>query len=912
MENNSLIGNEWISVREIIGSGRYKRLGKSYSPFVALAKQGYVKTRTGIASTGATATYYKKSDLDELLWLFENYLSDKEILIRLGYMNTVGSLSHAKKSNAERFIPFFESVGIEYKYFENGLQSCRFYVNKEQFLDFLNTHIQTIDVPHKYKIEGWKLNRLEKKHNVPRIVFNDTYSFYRLEDANKYFNVTRYDEEELYTKEQSLKILGLENIHQLKKIRKEENIEPVRSRTNSYLKQDINNLLEKMEEIKNKYCTSINAAKICNLSVPPKHLPSYPATGLAKCAFGDWAMQQMYTLDDVYSYKKRIAVREKVSQAFEKSPVEAFEEILNIENISFSKSNKYTGKEWDSFCKEKLLLLRGSKQNIKSAIRNYVNSTVLLVDLTKEKELFSLSSNDINLGLFNQSIGIESQIKLYSFVIEYHSKLSAMLLEKQIKTKLFNLEKIISPHQRELIERPKELYKHSEYILIYDYVKQMTHKDQAILDAERIIRKKGMVFHYASYWLYVLTHLGNAWRHGDVMSLPTVDLKRIGLSSLETLKKRDLTTEEANAIVNQLKQKDFLVGKTNVITRFNCPDDLVLPFATAAAICSLIVVGTTGIITDDKGKEVNKNMISFGMKNENTFPKRPHNAFFKGFKKDDFKFQSLKMNRTVLVLMYMVLVRKGRSSSALELAQKLRAHEDFESTNIYLVIPDEELDKLCESLFNRKPFGYIHDLMATILLGDTEDRHERTQEIIALNSTFGGVLKLEATAGFINKTLAERKRVTDEIFKMGLDKVTDLMFDLEVGALPSHEENIQCLFSGDCRNPELECKDCPYSVMNFYAISSLVEGIKTNIHEFFREFEADSFEGEKTRLMNVLYKDMDNLERAMQKFGEETVFNFFKDGKEEYDGLLDLLDQVQSRTGEDFERYLTYTPAYLN
>ena len=92
------------------------------------------------------------------------------------------------------------------------------------------------------------------------------------------------------------------------------------------------------------------------------------------------------------------------------------------------------------------------------------------------------------------------------------------------------------------------------------------------------------------------------------------------------------------------------------------------------------------------------------------------------------------------------------------MAQRLRAHENFETTNIYLVIPQDELDELSEGLFNRKNFGYIPDLMADILLGDTKDREQRTQEIVALNTTFGGIRKLEATSGFMNRVLAERKK----------------------------------------------------------------------------------------------------------------------------------------------------------
>jgi hypothetical protein len=161
--------------------------------------------------------------------------------------------------------------------------------------------------------------------------------------------------------------------------------------------------------------------------------------------------------------------------------------------------------------------------------------------------------------------------------------------------------------------------------------------------------------------------------------------------------------------------------------------------------------------------------------------------------------------------------------------------------------------------------------------------------------------------------IAERKKVADEIYSMGLDKALEIMDDLKINALASNEENFQCLVSPDCRYPELEsCKDCPFSIPNFYAISSLVKGVKLTILEFISEFSPNTFEGEKTRLMNSLYRDMDNLEHAMQKFGQLEVFNFFEGGKEEYDSLLDLIDELQSRTGEEFEKYLTYNPIYLN
>ncbi|MEH7158306.1 hypothetical protein [Neobacillus drentensis] len=905
----------WIAKYEVVQSGKYEKIAKTYKGFKPF-ENNIIETKEAPGTT-TMATYYKKSDLDNLLQLIEllevNYLPDKEIVKMLGFEGKTPLAGvKRRKEILDGVISLCESQNIGYKYFDEGFKKVYLYVAKEHFLSFMETHIQSIAAREKYNISYEDIYGLETKYNIQRVTITKNNFFYSLKDAEKYFNIPKYNEEDFFNLDETLSIFNCSR-NTIDSLRKEEHIEPVFIKGKTfYSKESVDNLLKKMAEIKNTFCTAKSVMQICNLAYVPGQLVSFPTDTLANLALGEPVMV-MYFLEDVNQYKKQVEERNNLSQALSLfDPVEAFEQILTIKEISFSEKCPYTQKEWHSFCKEKLSLAKRNIGGLKSLISNYVDCTTVLAAFTLDKELFSLTSNEINLKLFNPSIAIQKQRNLYSFLLEYHGKITALLSENNKKTKTFNMSRIINPYLYETTEKPKETYEYSEYIEIYDYAKSMKHKQQAIIDAENIINRNEYTTHYASAWLYILTHLGNAWRHSDVMSLPMVELKDVNHCSLETLKERDLTLEEANSIINQVKRKDLTVNKTGATNRFNCPDDLVLPFATAAAICSLIVIEIKGIISDSENNVINNSIIDFDIQNNNVISKKAHNAFFSNFNKEDFKFQSLKMNRTVLVLIYMVLVRKGRSSAALELAQRLRAHEDFETTNIYLVIPDEELDELCESLFNRKYFGYIPSLLATVLFGDNEDRNKRTQEILALNSAFGGIQRIEATTGFINKTLSERQKVADEIFRMGLDEVTDLMFDLEVNALPSHEENFQCIVSPDCHKPELEsCKDCPFAVPNFYAISSLVEGVKGTILEFIRDFEPSTFEGEKTRLMNHLYKDMDGLERAMQKFGKTEVFRFFDNGEEEYNGLLDLLDELQYRTGEDFEQYLTYNPIYL-
>lgn len=755
---------------------------------------------------------------------------------------------------------------------------------------------------------------MDKRNNLKRKRLTKMVWFYHIEDI-KHFEVFETNLDDYYTREETNTILGTQN-HILHLFTKEGEIEPVKlNARNYYSKKDVEKIAKKLKESKEKYCTANEIVNICGVKVnqPTTIFTKIETNAVMRYAFRTNATF-VFPLEEVQKYKNKLEMQDKIKRILlEKKPVKAFEEILTLKEISFSKHSKYTEQEWYSYCKEKLELSERSEKSLRDLLRDYVDCTEYISNLTKEKDLYSFSSNEINLKLFIPSIAVKKQEYLYIFLKEFHAKINVYLKKKEERKKIFDMDRIINPYQYEAKKKPKEVYEYEEYMKVYDYVKKEKHKHKAISDAEKIIegKDKKEISYYASAWLYVLAHLGNAWRHGDIMDMPMIDFESVGIDSLETLKKRDLTKEEANTIINQIKRKDLKVNKTGATNRFNCPEDLVVSFATAAVICSIIAKERTSLVISSN--PIEERIIDFGIQDNSSFGKKAHKIFFENFEIKGFQFQSRKMNRTVLVLIYMVLVKKGKGSAALEMAKRLRAHEDFETTNIYLVIPKHELDALSESLFNRKNFGYIPDLMADILLGDTKDREQRTQEIVALSATFGGIHKLEATAGFMNRTLAERQKVADQIFNMGIDKVTDLMFDLEVNSLTSNEENYQCLVSPNCQKPHLEsCKDCSFAIPNFYSLSSLVEGFKTSIFEFVKEFDPTTFEGEKTRLMNVLYKDLDHLHRAMQKFGEEEVFHFFERGKEEYNELVDLIGEVQTKTGEDFEVYLTYNPIYLS
>ncbi|HFK1475471.1 hypothetical protein [Bacillus paranthracis] len=909
----------WITRSEVITCGKYRKISTHYNGLKVWLKEGHLTTKEGRGINGKPSTFFNVKELDALMEkieeMEEKYITEKEVVYSFGIKQSVTESVFVGQRRVNEITTFCDSEKIEYIQYKNGFNRAFLYVNKEQLLHFLEKHIRNKELAEKYNINSTEMGIIEKKNNIKRIGFSKTIWFYRVEDA-KCFEIYNENLDDYYTIEEASDILKIRK-YTLRQIFKEEGMGLLElTRQQVYCsKENIKEIVERAKGIKEKYCSSNEVNDICGVAIyqPTAVFTPIKSNFLMRYAIGTQS-SVVFLREEVDEHKNKLDMQEKINRILLKeTPIKAFEKWLSLKGTSFFKNSPNTEKEWYTYCNEKLMLAERSSKGMRNLIRDFVDCTEILSNLTIEKELYSLTSNEINLKLFNPSIGVVKQMQLYIFLKEFHAKINVYVKKKEGQKKIFNMGRIIDPNKYETKELPKDVYEYAEYMEVYKYVQEEKHKHKAISDAEKIINGEDekKISYYASAWLYVLAHLGNAWRHGDIMNMPMVDFASVGIDSLETLKKRDLTKEEANAIVNQIKRKDLTVNKTGSTNRFNCPEDLVVAFATAAIICSIIAKERISIIVSSQTTKTR--IVDFGVKDDSYFRIKSHNAFFENFGINDFQFQTLKMNRTVLVLIYMVLVKKGKGSAALKLAQRLRAHEDFETTNIYLVIPQHELDALSESLFNRKNFGYIPDLMADILLGDTTDREQRTQEIVALNTTFGGVRKLEATAGFINRTLAERQKVADQIFNMGLDEVTDLMFDLEVNALTSNEEDYQCLVSPNCQKPHLEsCKDCPFAVPNFYSLSSLIEGFKTSIFEFVRDFDPNTFEGEKTRLTNVLYKDLDHLHRAIQKFGEEEVFHFFERGKEEYNELVDLIGEVQTKTGEDFDEYLTYNPKYLS
>lgn len=899
--------DDWMTLHQVVKSGEYKNIAVTYKGFKPFIEEGYLETRTEQVGK-LTKTLLKKEQLDGLRdYLFElerNYIDYKVAAKLIGLKAIYGATM--KEETLKTLTTLCNAEGIEFEYFEKPFKKTNMFINEKQFKQFLDSHIRLSELYEKYNITYAELCTIVKKHNIVQKTYSNTVAKFILkEDAERFFKHKLTPEPEVYTLAETLEKFGISR-PTLERLKEEENLTIVTKKGRiHYIKSEIDALLVKREKIKNDFCTAEDVLKIIEMGYIPDGIKAFDTTALMRTVFNQ--KTSLYSIEEVYEFKSKKAELDLISQAYENEPIEAFNELLGIKKIKFSEKSPVTEKEWYEFCYTKLALTGGSKQNKRTVVNYLVECTNLLAQLTIEKELYSLYSNEINLACFSPLLTIRAQAYLYTFLIEFAGKMEYISGVKGSKHKLYDTTKLINPYTREVKVRSKEVYSYDEYMSLYDYAADMNHKNKAILEAEKLLKNRETGYHYSSAWLYILVHLTNAWRHSDILNIPTIDLNEISTNTLEALKERDLSFEEANSIVNQLTIRRYIANKTGADIELRFADDLILPVATAAVICA-IIANTSPLVVKQSP------LIDFGTQQNKFIPSNKiYKLFFKEFKgEESFVFQNLKMCRTVLVLIYAVLVQKGKGSAALKLAQRLRAHSDQEITNIYLQIPQKELDRLCENLFNRKQFGYIPSLLSSILNGQTESYEEETQNIMKISENLGGIYNIESNIGFVNKVFAERQLVADKIFKMGIDEVSELLFDLNTNALPSCEKHIQCFVSKEgCQKPELDsCTICPYAVPNFYALTAMVESIKTTIKEFVEEYDPSCFKGEKTRLLNFLYIEMDNFERAIQKYGKDEVFKFFAGGEDEYNSLLDLLDNMDAE--EDFEKYLTYTPLFLS
>lgn len=566
-------------------------------------------------------------------------------------------------------------------------------------------------------------------------------------------------------------------------------------------------------------------------------------------------------------------------------PFATFERLILALEVSFSGDAPLTQKYWFSYVRQILNKTKGNKQSVKKQVIRLVSISELLANITKSKEIFSYSARELNLLLFNHEVFQEYQITIYAFFNAVNNEMPLPVID---------LSKIKNPNEvkrRNKVSK-KEVYSPTEFIQLLDYVKDVElHKQEAINDVHDALNERNKYKKYDSAWLYVLLHMNNGWRSSDfAYNIPRLDLPK-KITNISDFENIDLSSDDANYMVVQVSSKlqSLKHSKNQKTNYFFCSDELIYPLANTLIICEL----RTRLLGLN-----NPHLIDF-MNEKNEMLKGTHDAFFANFKKN-FKFGSLKMNRTFIGLMTDV-VKKKTNRNPLEISKFIRNHSDLDTTSTYIDIPQEHLDYIASQLFDKGYFGYTYDLFSKVLLGETSIQPDDSlKKSVLIKNIFGDIYKIENLARYINALEQEDEDLLHYLNDHSETELQEKMLLLNLGQLPAKESNYQCIY-GKCIFLERDCNRCPFAVPHFYALTKIAANMVKRLKEYREIHDNSMYLGEKVRISNLLFSDLLVLSHAKQKFGEDVLSAFIKidynDLKEKISSLPSPYEYITIKRG---------------
>lgn len=606
----------------------------------------------------------------------------------------------------------------------------------------------------------------------------------------------------------------------------------------------------------------------------------------------------------IYISKKEVQERlllQEINKAYEEmdvnNPYPTFLRIIQIKQLEFSHESQITKKQWLAHISTNLENRSTSnRKTIRLNILCFVEATEGLIQLTQGKELIRCFSKEINLALLNKGFGtIRTRQYLFDFMAQYDNE-----IKRKGQESSWNLRGLNSPYDKEAkTTNSKTIYTPQEYINLVDHSAfSNRHVEEAINDIDFLINGETQKYRqYASAWLYILIHLTNAWRHSDVANFPRINLEQtsVYMKDLRYLKTQGLTEQDIDIVIAKIQSKRLFHSKTGAERHFFYSEELKSAIVYAVVISELRCQQCTPYadsLIDFTGED--KRMHN-----------HTHKLFFDQLGQVNFRFKSRQMNRTVLSFIYSV-IKDQTGRNPLELGKTMRSHESLETTNIYTVLPKEYLDKITGSLFNLGNFGYVYSLMTKLLTADVTKNPEIQESDAALQIKrfFGDVIHVEdviKSLSHLEATTRERDELKKHLMESPREQLEEMYMSAKLGVNPAKEQDMLCLFSQckmEAEGDNRTCHRCPYAIHHFYSLSALGGRITNKITKFNHKFVVAKTDGERTRLANLLYGDLDLLTAAIAKFGKHMVSEFIveSDLNELREHLSTIEDHSEYRT----------------
>ncbi len=730
-------------------------------------------------------------------------------------------------------------------------------VAKKQYSDSILKQLKTIKIPIYAKID---INEtVFVKSEIQNIIENRKKQLIPKSDCLKILNIIDYNFK-MFVKEYKLEyeIIG---------------------QTRYYYKEDIEFFKEQQKDFGTRYISYKNAEKKYSISVYTA-IKGYPIPYFARRKDTFFKSEHTYyDVKEIEDYLKKRNMRETIYNTKGNTHFDTFLLRLSLKpNYNSFKNKPYTKEKWFNYVDFKLKKTTASEKNKNKYVNFYVNLTLILEDFLEKNnniEVYMLSTSLIN--LFLQTCTTErNKVAFYNFFKLVYQDIQLKINISNNANKGFNFSKIKNPYTKDSVHIEEknldiEIYSYSDYAKIFKFLTDIPfHVDKSIKNIDKINLPS-----YLSTWLYLLLHLNNAWRHGDVTNFPRIFindiLEYLKIDSFNWFLNNSIDLNVSKKIISRVIKYEFKVNKTKVDAHFFCSDSLAPALATNLLMLEFFI--KTKYIGIEK--EYNEPIMIFNTKyNEPSIEMINH--LFKPINIPNFKFSSKKMNKSIMSYIYTV----ANSQTAIMLPKHLRSHKETNSTLHYLKLNKEDIEFLTEQLFQRGEFGYILDSLVEIITNKPKSLETRTNDIKLIKDFFGDNIKIEATIGLMNYFQNEKSEILNILYSKGYEECVSILNNIYKHNLPSRQENVQCLMSKEgCKYPELNsCLDCRYNIPSVYALSTLCNSLKEDIDNYF----STTNKSKKIKLSMRLYRKKDILRQALLKYDQEYIYNCLNMTREEF------------------------------
>lgn len=838
----------------------------------------------------------------------------------------------------KKIICFFEKIVKNFKLESYNLTgfSRSFYFVKEQieaikakqkdntFKEFFDNHITLQDVKEILNLGNDRAARHVCNKYLTKVKITDGYPLSYTTTIHMYSKKQVYEIKEnndfvlanCITQAQAIEYLDLPGLYlnsnhsvQLNKIIKEFKLESYRllgfSRTPYFVKEQIEAIKEKQNEfwkihigtfeIKETHPFALRNRPTFLDGLESIEIPPY-ASIKASCLGNQKAYKREAFLMRIESVSER-KQREQIYSILGETYFDTYEKRLGMISDELTKFNSstYTKEKWFEFAKLKLKPTQSVK-TAESNIGQFISMTSNIINKALEEfdvlEIYSLSSKQLTL-VYGWA-GVDAKTRLYYFFKRVEEDVKLQVMKTQSSNKIFSLNEIEKIRIKEVkdfekrksksSEKSKEIYDFETYSKLFNFLSNIKLHTKNSVD--KILKNKDIK--YPSIWLYLMLHLNNAWRHGDVADFPRLHvydlLSEFEITGLEWFRNNELTLEQSRRLIQRVINQEFRMSKTQINGHFFSSDVLAPSIATAILIIEAFLVSRN--VFDPETEYVS--LLNFKTKyNEPT--KHQLRNFLKGMDDNrDFVFKSKKMNKSVMTFIYHLSNITG-DDNALKLVQQLRNHIDPTSPLHYVKFDLEKIEGLTKHLFLRGEFGYIPSLLVQKIQEKALSFQEMTEQVYLINNVFNGVFKVQSTIGFLNTVNHERSMIMRMIEESSLEECEVFLTDIFTGNLPSREENIQCLMSKrGCQRPDLKaCLGCSYHIPSIYALTTLCKAILNDI----KEYKVTKNLAKQMKVVLSFDRKIMVLKEAIHQFGEEYVYSCIGLSEEELEDEMELIPE---------------------